>query len=160
MYGALVQLQANHCRVADGFGFCCLLGWEYPDAHQASNAFRDYAAPDGTVHNASELSVSVEEMKAVRKQGRAGTNDRTIDDFIALRSCNGFTYSGILDNMPTICKPKTCGDDKVLPSFNVVRFEKAIDVIQRAWRNSLYDPTFRVCRKRLLLEFDELMHMS
>jgi len=158
MYGALVQLQTNQCRIADGFGFG-LLGWEYPDAHQAFNAFRDYAAPDGTVHNASTLTVSVDEMRTAFKHSLDETNGRTTHDLAAFRARNGFTYSGILDNVPVICKPKTCGDDKALSPFNVVRFEKAIDVIQRAWCKSLYDPTFRVCRKRLLHEFDELMHM-
>ena len=59
-------------------------------------------------------------------------------------------YGGILDSTPATCKLRE------IP-YNVVRFERSIDVIQRAWRKSLYDPMYRVCRRRLMGEFEELM---
>lgn len=123
------------------------MGW-HERTYQASNAFGDYAAPDGSVYNGSLLGASREEIEETA----------TADEYWALLSNNGFTYAGVLGNTPCVCKPGTPGNIPV--TFDVVRFERAIDVIQRAWRRALYDSTFRVCRARLQREFDELMQMK
>lgn len=57
----------------------------------------------------------------------------------------------ILGHVPEYCKSK----DSSMP-FDIIRFEKAVTIIQNAWRKACNDPRFRVCRKRLLRGFEEL----
>jgi hypothetical protein len=37
--------------------------------------------------------------------------------------------------------------------IDIVKRNKAIKVIQRAWRHAFYDPCYSVCKRRLVREF-------
>lgn len=60
--------------------------------------------------------------------------------------------SSILGHVPEHCKSAT--------PFDIVRFEKAVTLIQNAWRRACNDPLYRVCRERLLRDFSGLARIS
>ena len=68
-------------------------------------------------------------------------------------TCDYSIYGGILDSTPAICKPSV----NPIQPYDVVRFERSVNVIQRAWRESLYNPVYRICRQRLMVEFEEML---
>jgi hypothetical protein len=38
---------------------------------------------------------------------------------------------------------------------NIIKRDKSVQIIQKAWRHSISNPTYKVCKKRLFLEFSE-----
>jgi hypothetical protein len=39
---------------------------------------------------------------------------------------------------------------------NIIKRDKSAQTIQKTWRHSITNPTYKVCKKRLLFEFSEL----
>ncbi len=60
------------------------------------------------------------------------------------------TTPSILHHVPEMQKPK---ENCIIP-FNITN-EKSCVKIQRAWRNSISNPNYTICRKRLMREFKE-----
>lgn len=58
--------------------------------------------------------------------------------------------SPILHHVPDIAQPNG------LTPFSIKK-EKGVIKIQRTWRNAITNPQYKLCRKRLLCEFDELL---
>ena len=62
-------------------------------------------------------------------------------------------------------KPWTWGELSRNPSMllsnqeldNIIKRDKSAQTIQKAWRHSITNPTYKVCKKRLLFEFSELL---
>jgi hypothetical protein len=81
-------------------------------------------------------------------------------NFRALSMNPNITWCIVQDNPD---KPWNWGELSRNPSMllsnqelvNIIKRDKSAQIIQKAWRHSISSPSYKVCKKRLLLEFSE-----
>ena len=140
---------------------------ESPFCHYA-NAFTTYADLDGNplvfVYRPSvETQIASEEYTCKRRSWNnlpRGSSELIEAEELKLQAYDkfilsdlkdfGFSYAGILDHVPDCAKPHD------MHPYKAPARDRAIYKIQSAWRNAWYNPKYKMCRDRLMLEFQEL----
>ena len=138
-----------------------------PFSHYA-NAFTTYADLDGNplvfVYRRSlETELASEEAQRIWSEWNSlprGSSELIKAEELRLQAWDkyslshlkdfGFSYAGILDHVPDCAKPND------LQPYKAPTRDRAIYKIQSAWRNAWYNPTYKMCRDRLMREFKEL----
>ena len=138
-----------------------------PSCHYA-NAFTTYADLDGNplvfVHRPSlETQLAIEEYTCKRSELNnlpSGSSEIKSAKRLKTKAYEryvlsdlkdfGFSYAGILDHVPDCAKPHD------MHPYKAPARDRAIYKIQSAWRNAWYNPQYKMCRDRLMREFQEL----
>jgi hypothetical protein len=129
-----------------GGGLIQLVAYGAPDVYLTANTGNPYCYNNRDsimywfIHRADGFPTKYDLKSVYQSQNLLDHNSPSFDEIL----------SPILYHVPDIAKPNG------LTPFSIKK-EKDVIKIQRTWRNAISNPRYKLCRKRLLCEFDELL---